>query len=135
EQLQLERQRKRVAARWPLRDLALVEGIEEARERRERPLVRLLLGEEPEHRLEADEADAEASTVLPGRVVRADEIHAPDRVQLTPALMQHELHVAERLEPRSEAGLRPPDALRDRAHPSALERVEVQHAVGLPQTQ
>ena len=54
-------------------------------------------------------------------------------MQLTSALVKHELDVAERLEPRAEARLRPPYAFRDRAHASALERVQVQDAVGLPQ--
>ena len=42
-----------------------------------------------------------------------------------------ELDVRERLEPRAEARLRLADALRDRADAAAVERVEVEDAVGL----
>ena len=42
-----------------------------------------------------------------------------------------QLDVRERLEPRAEAGLRLADALRDRADAAAVERVEVEDAIGL----
>ena len=45
--------------------------------------------------------------------------------------MEHERDVRERLEPRAEARLRPPDALRDRPDAAAVERVEVEDAIGL----
>ena len=58
EQLELEREHERVEAgprssRW----LVLVERVEEARQREERTLVALLLREQAQHRLEADEPD------------------------------------------------------------------------------
>ena len=49
--------------------------------------------------------------------------------------MQHQLDVRERLEPRAEARLRLPDALRDRADPPAVARVEMQDPVGLGEAQ
>ena len=57
QELELERQAERVERRPLRRVRGLVEEIEEARQRRERARVRLLLGEQPEHRLGADEAD------------------------------------------------------------------------------
>ena len=59
------------------------------------------------------------------------QVGAGDRLQLAGALVQHQLDVRERLEPRAEARLRPPHALRDRADAAAVGRVDVQDAVGL----
>ena len=39
--------------------------------------------------------------------------------------------MAERLEPRAEARLRPADPLRNGSDSAAIERVEVQHPIGL----
>ena len=55
------------------------------------------------------------------------------RLQLAAALVELQLDVAERLEARPEPGLRLAHALRHRADASAVERVEVQHAVRLAQ--
>ena len=131
EELQLEREGECVDRR-PLRDLRrLVEQIEEARQRGERSLVSLLLGEEPEHRLGADQADAEAVEVGACRLVGSDELDARDRLELARALVEHQLDVRERLEPPSEARLRLPNALGDGPDPAAVARVEVEHPVGL----
>jgi glutaredoxin 3 len=43
--------------------------------------------------------------------------------------MQEQLDVAQRFQPRAEAGLRPTDALRDRSYATSVERVEMEHAV------
>ena len=94
--------------------------VEEARQRRERALVRLLLGEEPQHRLGADQADREPVGLLARLVVRADELDAGDGLELARALVEHQLDVRERLEPRAEARLRAAHALRDGADPAAV---------------
>ena len=97
----------------------------------ERTLVRLLLGEQAQHRLRGDEPDVEAVGLLAARMVRAQQRDAGDRLQVAAALVELQLDVAERLEARAEAGLRLADAFRDGADAPAVERVEVQHAVGL----
>ena len=82
EELELERERERIERR-PLGGVRrVVEHVEEADERGERALVLLLLGEEPEHRLGADQADAQPVEVVAGRLVVVDEIDARDRLQL-----------------------------------------------------
>ena len=73
--------------------------------------------------------------MLARRVVRAEQLHAGDRLELPAALVQHQLDVTERLEPRAEARLRLAHALRDRADTPAVERVEVEHAVRLAETE
>ena len=108
-----------------------VDRLEEARQRLECALVPLLLDVEPQHRLRADEADREPIRILAGRAMRVDERGARDRVQLARALVEEELDVRERLEPRAEARLRLAHALRDRADPAPVERVQVEDAVGL----
>ena len=131
EQLQLEGERERVE-RGPLRRVRrLVEQVEEARQRGERALVRLLLGEQAQHRLGADQAGGEPVVVVACRLVRPDELDAGDRLQLAGALMEHELDVRERLEPAAEAGRRLADTLRNGSDAAALERVQVEDAVGL----
>ena len=76
---------------------------------------RLLLGEQPQHRLEPDQADLEPVRVRADAIVRADERRAGDRVELAATLVEDELDVGERLEAAAEAGLRLPHALRDGA--------------------
>ena len=132
QQLQLEREHdgiERGARAGPRR--SLVERVEEARQRREGLLVRLLLGEEPQHRLEPDHPDLEPVGIRADAVVRADERRAGDGVELAAALVEDELDVGERLQAGTEARLRLADALRDRADASPLVRVDVQDAVGL----
>ena len=82
EQLQLEAERERVDAPAASAAAPLVEQVEEPRERTERPLVRLRLAEEPQHRLGADQPDVQPVGVLAHRVVRAEELDAGDRLQL-----------------------------------------------------
>ena len=64
--------------------------------------------------------------------MRVDERDARDGVQLAGTSVQEQLHVRERLESRAEAGLRLPHSLRHRSHAAAIERVQVQDAIGLP---
>ena len=64
-----------------------------------------------------------------------DEIHAGDGLQLARTLMEHQLDVRERLQPRTKARLRLADPFRDRANPAAFKGVEVQDAVGLGEPQ
>ena len=92
-------------------------------------------GKSLQHRLEPDEPDPEPARVLARHAMRLDEVDAGDRVQLAAALVEHQLDVAERLEAGAEARLRAPDALRDRSDPAALERVQVEDAIGLAEPQ
>ena len=107
------------------------EEVEEAREGAERALVRLGFAEEAEHRLGPDHRDVQAVVVLARLAVGAEELDAGDRLQLARSLVEHQLDVRERLEARPEARLRLADALRDRADPPAVGRVEVEDPVGL----
>ena len=120
EELELEGECERVlrGPRGPR--LERVAGVEEPRDRLERPRVRLLLGEETQHRLGADEPDREPVVDLARRGVRAHEMHTRHRLELARALVQHHLDVGQRLEPRAEPGLRAPDPLRDRADATLL---------------
>ena len=74
EELELERERQRVE-RGPAAQAGRqrVEDGQEARHRLERALVPLLLDEEPEHRLRADEPDGEPVRILARRPMRVDE--------------------------------------------------------------
>ena len=67
--------------------------------------------------------------------MRAEELGPGDRLELAAALVQHQLDVAERLEPRTEARLRLAHALGHRSDPPAVERVEVEHAIRLAETE
>ena len=77
----------------------------------------------------------EAVRLLARRAVRADELDAGDGVQLARALVQHQLGVRQRLEPRAEARLRLAHALRDRADPSAFAGIDMQDAIRLGEAQ
>ncbi len=134
QKLELERERERIERRAsPHACRNRVHCREEPRQRLERALVALLLDEEPQHRLGADEPDGEAVRILARRPMRVDERDAGDRVQLARALVEEQLDVRERLEPRAEARLRLAHALRHRADPAAILRVHVEDAVGLPE--
>ncbi len=135
-QLELEGERERVERRACIRDLVgLVEEVEEAGERLERPLVRLRLAEQAQHRLGPDQPHAEPVRLLARRPVGGDQVDARDGLQLARALVQLEPHVRERLEAGPDAGLRLPDPLRDRADPASLPRVEVEDPIGLAEAQ
>src|ERR671928_2226306 len=67
--------------------------------------------------------------------MRADEVDRRHRLELAAPLVEDRLDVRERLEPCTETRLRPPDPLRHRADAAALERVEVEHAVGLAEAE
>ena len=101
--------------------------LEEAEQRPERALVRLLLGEEPEHRLRSDERDAEPVGILARLAVRSNQVDRGDRLQLAPALVQLELDV------RAARAGRPRERVRripfDRPDPAAVERVEMKHPI------
>ena len=104
EQLELEGEAERVERRPGGRQASgLVQEVEEAGQRAEGPRIRLLLGEEPQHRLRPDEPDREPVGVLARRAVRPDQVDARHRLQLAAALVEEQLDVAERLEPRPEA--------------------------------
>ena len=105
---------------------------EEPRQRLEGTLVALLLDEEAQHGLGADEPDREAVRILACGTMRIDERDASHGVQLAGALMQEELHMRERLEPRAEARLRLAHALRDRADAAAVGRVQVEDRSASP---
>ena len=113
----------------------LVEGVEETRQR---PNARSFASCSGKRRSIASapiRPTLEPVVVLARGVVRAEELDAGDRVQLARALVEHQLDVAERLEPGAEARLRLADALGDRADPAAIERVEVEHTVGLAEAE
>ena len=132
EELQLKGERERIEPGTTSR--AGRQGVdrrEESRERLERALVPLLLDEEAQHRLGADEPDREPIRILARCAVRVDERDARDGVELARALVEQQLDVRERLEPRAEPRLGLADPLRDGADPAAIERVQVEDAVGL----
>ena len=108
-----------------------VERLDETRQRLERARVPLLLDVQAQHRLGTDEPDRQPIRILARRPVRIDERCAGDRMQLSRALMEEELDMGKRLEPRAEARLRLAHALRDRSYPSAVEGVEMEDAIGL----
>src|SRR5437773_5421811 len=130
EQLELEGERERVQRRACGERLELVEEVEETRQRLERARVRLLFGEEAQHRLRGEQADAEPVLLFARLMMRAEELHSRDGLQRARALIQHQLDVRERFEPRAEPGLRLADSLRDGTDASAVEGVDVQDAIG-----
>src|SRR6185503_17802717 len=122
EQLQLEREYERVErGLGGQRGLDVVEEVEETSQRIEGGRIRVLLDKEAEHRLEADVTHRHAIAVDAPTLVGAQKVRAAHRVELPPPLVQHELDVAERLEPRPEARFRLAHTLRDRTHPATLE--------------
>ena len=108
----------------------VIEEVEEPRHRSERPLVRLLLAEEPQHRLSADHPDGKAVVVLPRYPVRPDELRGGHGLQLAATAMEDELDVRERLQAGAEARHRLPYALRHGADPAVRLCVEVEDAIG-----
>ena len=135
EQLQLEGEDERIERRLGPARLGAVQDVEKPRQRLEGARVPLLLGEEPEHRLEPDQTDGQTVRVLASLAVRPHERGPGHGRQLSAPLVEHQLDVAQRLEPPAETRLRPPDPLRDRPHAPALERVQVQDAVRLAEPQ
>src|SRR5581483_6498965 len=131
EQLQLEAQHERIGLGLCHLLFLRVERLEEPRECRERALAGLRLAEQTEHRLGADQADVQLVRVLTRAAVRVEQLDAGDGLELARALVEHQLDVRQRLEPRAEARLRLPHAFCDRADPPALARVQVQDPVGL----
>ena len=108
----------------------VVERLEKPRQRREGLLVRLLLGEEAQHRLEPDHPDLQPIRVGADPVVGVDERGTGDGLELAAPLVEHELDVGERLEARAEPRLGLADALGDRPDASPVLGVDVQDAVG-----
>ena len=136
QQLELERKRDRIERSTATRARRnRIHGGEEPRQRLEGALVALLFDEEPQHRLGTDESDRQAVRVLARGPVCVDERDAGDRVELAGSLVEHQLDVRERLEPRAEARLRLSHALRHRADAAALGRVQMEHAVGLAEAE
>src|SRR5262249_16809044 len=135
-ELQLERERERIDCRSSLGACRkLVQQVEEARQRVESARVRLLLREQPQHRLGADQPDTQRVGLLADPVMRVAQVDAGDGLQLARPLVEHQLDVGQRLEPRAEARLRFADPLRDGADTPARECVQVQHPVGLPEAE
>src|SRR5581483_7376814 len=96
QELELERERERLECRpAACAEPGDVDEVEEPRQRREGAGVRLRLAEELEHRLRADERDAEARPLLPRLAVRGEELRPGDRLQLARPLVQQELDVRE----------------------------------------
>jgi glutaredoxin 3 len=135
EQLQLKREGEQVEPGLGRAGRDLVSEVEKARERTEGALVRLLLREQLEHRLRAGERDTEPVGVIPGALVRADQVDPGDRLELAPPLVEEDLNVAEGLEPGAETRSRLPDSLRYGADTAAGERVDVEDAVGLAEAE
>ena len=132
QELELEGDDERIEGRLGgEHSLHVVEQVEEAGQRVERPSVLVSLEEETEDSLEPDVADRHPVGVGAQAVVRPEEIRAGDGLQLAAALVEHELDVAERLEAGAEPRPRLPSALGDRAHAPTLERVEMEDAIGL----
>ena len=136
QQLELERERKRVegGARMAF-GRRLVEKLQEACQRAKRACIRLLLGEEAQRRFESDQAYVEAIRILTRRMVRFDQLDAGHSLQLARPLMQEQLDMAQRLQPRAEARLRSPDTFCHSADATPLERVEVKDAVCLAESE
>src|SRR5581483_10480712 len=133
EQLQLEREAERLEV-GAAASANVVEEVEESGERLERPNVRLLLDEQPQHRLRADQPDGQPERVLSRGAVRPHELDPGDGVELAAAAMEEQLYVRQRLEPPTEARAGTADAFRDRADTTAVERIEVENAIGLAET-
>ena len=66
-------------------------------------------------------------------MMRAHQIDTGHRLQLARAHVQEDLGMRKRFEPRAESGLRLPNPFRDGTDPSAVEGVQVEHAVRLAQ--
>ena len=79
--------------------------------------------EQPQDRLAGLGAALERGAVLAQGSVGSNGVGLADRAELSAALMQHELHAAERLEAASEARFHPPHALGHGAHAAAVGRV------------
>ena len=94
--------RERIQRRASGERLEVVEQVEKTRQRLKRPRVRLLLREEAQHGLGAEQADTEPVLLLARLVVRTEKLHSRDRLQLARALIQHQLDVRKRFEPRAE---------------------------------
>jgi hypothetical protein len=93
EQLELEREPERVERRTGVHRREAVEEIEEPGQRLEGPRVCLLLGEQAQHRLRAEQPDPEPVLLLPRLAMRAEELDARHSLQLPRALVQHQLDV------------------------------------------
>jgi hypothetical protein len=95
EQLELEGEPERLErrARRPGRRFECTGELEESQQRCERALVRLLLGEEAQHRFGAAERHPQPMRILARLSMRPDQVDGRDRLQLTAALMQLEVDV------------------------------------------
>jgi glutaredoxin 3 len=132
EELQLEGEHERLQGRLGRkRRIDIVQQVEKAGERMEGRWLRLLLDEEPQHGLEPDVPDRQSVWIGSRGVMRADELGAPDRVQIASPLVQQELDMRQRLQAGAKTRTRFPHAFGDRAHPPLRKRVEVEDAVRL----
>src|SRR5436190_4578150 len=133
QQLELERQRQRVERETRLPRRSIVEQVEKAGQRFERTHVSFLLREQPQHRLRSDQTDAETVLLLTDTAMRTDELDASHGLEIAGSLVQQQLHVRQGLEAGTEAGFRLPDSLCDRTDTPAIEGVQMQDAICLPQ--
>ena len=129
EKLELEREPERVQL-GTSGDTRLVEQIEEPGEGREDAVVLLLLGEEAEDGLGADEADGEPQRVVADRGVWTNERGTRHRSELAAAMMENELDMGQRLEATPEPRSRLAGTLGDGADATTIMRVQVEDAVG-----
>src|SRR5215208_428625 len=127
---QLQAERERGGARGPLR--LAVDQRELVGEQVVDAGVRLAVAEQAAHGVAGPRGPVDRRAVLAQPRVARDRLGAGDGHQVRLALVKHEVQPEERLEAAAEARLRPPHALGDRAHPSALGGIEVEDAVRLP---
>ena len=91
-----------------------------------------LLGlEDPRDRVTGASGTVERSGRLAQARVRVERLDARDREQLAATLVADQAHAREGLQAPAETAARAAHALRDRADPPALRRVEMEDAVGL----
>ena len=131
EQLELEREPERIERGSVGRMRRLIEKVEEPRQCGERPLVRLLLAEQPQHRLGADHPDREPVVVLARRrgASRTSCTRSPSGARCAPDGGRARRATAARAARRSATSsfARPSPPRR----PGRAPGVEVKHPVGL----
>ncbi len=93
--------------------------------------VRLGRVEQPQDRVAAPRRGPDRDAVGAQARVAVDRRGAGHGAEVAAPLVQHQVEAEERLEAPAEPRLRPPRALRDRVHPPALGRVQVEDPVGL----
>ena len=87
--------------------------------------------EQPAHRIARPRGCVQRAGVAAQARVAVDRLRAGHRQQLAAPFVQLDAQTEERLKAPAEAAARAADALGDRAHATAIGRVQVQDAVGL----